>query len=81
MNNTVPGKSGFSVLWCTNQVHLDLDEGNRWCQEPAPTADGKDGAAARVHPSTQDDDAHRLRDRPHGCLWRDCTQNAAKRLH
>jgi hypothetical protein len=41
--------------------------------QPASFANGKDRAPARIQLSTQDD-PHRLREQPHGCLLRDSSK-------
>ena len=65
----------------TNE-QIGLDEGNCWgLVQPAPFADGKDGAPAQVQRSTQDNDPHRLHEQPDECLWKDSSQNAVKHLH
>jgi len=54
---------------------------NRWgLVQPAPSADGKNGAPACIQRATQDNDPHRLREQSQGCLWTDSSQNAVKVL-
>ena len=59
----------------TNE-QIGLDKGNLCgLVEAAHSAD-----AAHVQHFTQDDDPHQLHDQPHGCLWRDSSQNALVKL-
>jgi len=51
INNTTGARSGFSLLWCTkHQSRKKVIVGG--LVEPAPSADGKDGATACVQHST-----------------------------
>jgi hypothetical protein len=58
MNNTIAGKSGFSVLWCRNQRKTCFDEGNCRGLQPAPSTDGKARVAFCIQRSKQDNDSH-----------------------
>jgi len=70
MNNTTAGKSGFSVLWCTNQCKIGFDEDTCRGLQPAPSTNRKARAASHVQSSKQDDNSNWLGDQLCRCLWR-----------